>query len=112
MDELFWDKEGGGYFSTALGDSSLVLRMKEEYDGAEPSPVPYSPPPQLCHLRVIFSHSFCQNSYAVMNLVKFAGITYKDEFLDKAKRTMKLYEYPLHDPCVSSSVVHFLTIDY
>jgi hypothetical protein len=29
QDELFWDSEGGGYYSTQDGDSSIVLRMKE-----------------------------------------------------------------------------------
>lgn len=37
QDELFWDEKGGGYFGTAVGDPSILLRMKEEYDGAEPS---------------------------------------------------------------------------
>ena len=37
QDELFWDEKGGGYFGTAEGDPSILLRMKEEYDGAEPS---------------------------------------------------------------------------
>ena len=38
MDALFWDAEGGGYFSTTGDDPSVLLRTKEEYDGAEPSP--------------------------------------------------------------------------
>ena len=37
MDRLFWDQVSGGYFSSAEGDPHLLLRMKEEYDGAEPS---------------------------------------------------------------------------
>ena len=37
MIERFEDRETGGFFSTAEGDESLVLRMKDEYDGAEPS---------------------------------------------------------------------------
>jgi uncharacterized protein YyaL (SSP411 family) len=37
LDERFWDAKGGGYF-TAESHPSLILRMKEEYDGAEPSP--------------------------------------------------------------------------
>jgi len=39
MDSLFYDERDGGYYSTTTEDPSLVLRMKEEYDGAEPSPV-------------------------------------------------------------------------
>ena len=37
LDEVFWDDEAGGWFSTAGEDSSLLLRLKEEYDGAEPA---------------------------------------------------------------------------
>jgi uncharacterized protein YyaL (SSP411 family) len=38
QDELFWDAENGGWFSTTGGDPSVLLRMKEDYDGAEPAP--------------------------------------------------------------------------
>ena len=37
MRELFEDTEAGAFFSTAIGDTSLVMRIKEDYDGAEPS---------------------------------------------------------------------------
>lgn len=37
MIELFEDPEAGAFFSTASGDASLVLRMKDDYDGAEPA---------------------------------------------------------------------------
>lgn len=37
MNNLFWDDQRGGYFSSATGDPHLLMRMKEEYDGAEPS---------------------------------------------------------------------------
>ena len=37
QDELFWDADGGGWFSTTGDDPSVLLRMKEDYDGAEPS---------------------------------------------------------------------------
>jgi uncharacterized protein YyaL (SSP411 family) len=38
MDEVFWDAERGGYFNSAAGDPNIVLRLKEDYDGAEPAP--------------------------------------------------------------------------
>jgi uncharacterized protein YyaL (SSP411 family) len=38
MDELFWDQERGGYFNSAAGDQNIVLRLREDYDGAEPAP--------------------------------------------------------------------------
>jgi len=37
QDELFWDLKHGGWFSTTGSDPSVLLRMKEDYDGAEPS---------------------------------------------------------------------------
>ena len=37
QDELFWDEQGGGWFSTTGQDPSVLLRLKEDYDGAEPS---------------------------------------------------------------------------
>ncbi|MDB6168437.1 MAG: thioredoxin protein [Verrucomicrobia bacterium] len=38
MDERFWDEAGGGYFNSQENDASIVLRLKEDYDGAEPAP--------------------------------------------------------------------------
>jgi uncharacterized protein YyaL (SSP411 family) len=37
QDELFWDADGGGWFSTTGRDRYVLLRMKETYDGAEPT---------------------------------------------------------------------------
>ena len=37
QDELFWDDAAGGWFSTTDADASVLLRVKDEYDGAEPS---------------------------------------------------------------------------
>jgi uncharacterized protein YyaL (SSP411 family) len=38
MDALFWDAERGGYFNSAAGAADIVLRIKDDYDGAEPAP--------------------------------------------------------------------------
>ncbi len=38
MDRLFWDADGGAYFSSRGDDPSILLRLKEDYDGAEPAP--------------------------------------------------------------------------
>ncbi|PNT73542.1 hypothetical protein BRADI_2g60097v3 [Brachypodium distachyon] len=35
--QLFLDRQGGGYFNTPGEDPSVLLRVKEDYDGAEPS---------------------------------------------------------------------------
>ncbi len=48
MDELFWDPARGGYFNSRADDPSVIVRLKEDYDGAEPAP----------------------NSVAAMNLVR------------------------------------------
>jgi uncharacterized protein YyaL (SSP411 family) len=37
QDELFWDPVDGGWFSTTGKDPSVLLRLKEDYDGAEPA---------------------------------------------------------------------------
>ena len=37
QDELFWDEVDGGWFSTTGRDKNVLLRMKEDYDGAEPT---------------------------------------------------------------------------
>ena len=64
MDRLFWDQEGGGYFSSPAGDPYLVLRMKEEYDGAEPS----------------------ANSVAALNLLRLSRMLGNQAAADKAGR--------------------------
>jgi uncharacterized protein YyaL (SSP411 family) len=38
MDALFWDADRGGYFNSAAGAPDVILRLKEDYDGAEPAP--------------------------------------------------------------------------
>jgi uncharacterized protein YyaL (SSP411 family) len=68
MRELFEDPLGG-YFSSQAGDSSLVLRVKEDYDGAEPS----------------------GNSVAAMNLLRLARMTNRPEFRDAAERTFAAF---------------------
>ena len=37
QDTLFWDEVDAGWFSTTGTDPSVLLRLKEDYDGAEPS---------------------------------------------------------------------------
>ena len=37
QDELFWDQDAGGWFSTTGEDPTVLLRVKDDYDGAEPS---------------------------------------------------------------------------
>jgi hypothetical protein len=37
QDELFWDDRAGGWFSTTGRDASVLMRMKDDHDGAEPT---------------------------------------------------------------------------
>jgi uncharacterized protein YyaL (SSP411 family) len=37
MDAAFWDTAKGGYFTSAAGADDVVVRLKEDYDGAEPA---------------------------------------------------------------------------
>ncbi len=69
MDALFWDKEHGGYFSVSGQDPTILLRMKEDYDGAEPSP----------------------NSVAAMNLLRLAQIADSKELREKAEKTLSAF---------------------
>ena len=66
---LFEDREQGGFFSTATGDPTLVLRTREDYDGAEP----------------------CGNSLALMNLMRLALLTNRDYFREAAGRTLAAF---------------------
>ena len=67
--ELFEDTESGAFFSSTAGDASLVLRVKEDYDGAEPS----------------------GNSVAVMNLLRLAEITNRAGFRESAERAFAAF---------------------
>ena len=67
--ELFEDTESGAFFSTEADDRRLVLRVKEDYDGAEPS----------------------GNSVAVANLVRLAQMTNRAAFRGSAERTLAAF---------------------
>jgi hypothetical protein len=62
QDALFRDDDSGGYFSTTGKDETVLLRMKEDYDGAEPSP----------------------NSVALLNLLRLAQMTGNADYDKKA----------------------------
>ena len=69
QDELFWDEQGGGWFSTDGRDATVLLRMKEEYDGAEPSP----------------------NSVSVLNLLWLTHLAENAEWNDRVERTLRFF---------------------
>jgi uncharacterized protein len=67
--ELFEDRQQGAFFSTATGDDSLVMRVKEDYDGAEPS----------------------GNSVAILNLLRLAQITARSDFRVSAEHALSAF---------------------
>ncbi len=72
--KLFWDDKQGGYFSTSGQDKNVLLRMKEDYDGAEPSP----------------------NSVAALNLLRLAAMLDKSTWREKAMKTMHAFDAQLN----------------
>ena len=67
QDALFWDDKNGGYFSSTGKDPSVLLRMKEDYDGAEPSP----------------------NTISALNLLRLSHLLGNSAWSEKAERTLK-----------------------
>jgi uncharacterized protein YyaL (SSP411 family) len=66
--ELFEDT-AGGFFSTSAAQSDLVLRLKDDYDGAEPS----------------------GNSVIALGLLRLARITGREDFKKAAERTLDAF---------------------
>ena len=69
QDARFWDAAGGGWFSTTGRDPSVLLRLKEDYDGAEPA----------------------ASSISVLNLLTLAHLTGDEDARTKAERTLGRY---------------------
>jgi hypothetical protein len=67
MLEKFFDAESGGFWQSASKD--LILRLKDDYDGAEPS----------------------GNSVAVLSLLKLETITGEKRFAQAAEKSFKLF---------------------
>jgi uncharacterized protein YyaL (SSP411 family) len=68
MRDRFEDADGG-FFSTAAGDRTLVMRMKDEYDGAEPS----------------------GNSIAALSLLRLAQFTGNQDFQKSAEAVLTTF---------------------
>jgi uncharacterized protein YyaL (SSP411 family) len=69
QDALFWDEALGGWFGTTGEDASVPLRLKEDYDGAEPS----------------------ASSVSALNLVRLGHVTGDAAILSRLERTLKLF---------------------
>lgn len=73
QDHLFFDSAHGGYYSTSGGDPSILLRMKDDYDGAEPS----------------------ANSVATLNLLRLAEMLNQPAWRERAQNTFKAFSQRL-----------------
>jgi uncharacterized protein len=69
QDALFWDDENGGWFSTTGADPTVLLRMKDDYDGAEPG----------------------GSSMSVMNLLTLSHLVEDAGWTKKIEQTLRLF---------------------
>jgi uncharacterized protein YyaL (SSP411 family) len=69
QDELFWDDEVGGWFSTTGRDPTVLVRMKEDYDGAEPT----------------------ASAVSVMNLLVLSHLVDDAQWPRRIERTLRLF---------------------
>ncbi|CAG8757113.1 6368_t:CDS:2, partial [Ambispora leptoticha] len=69
QNELFYDQNSGGYFNVPETNKDILLRMKDDHDGAEPS----------------------ANSVAVSNLIRLYAFTQNSDYNAKAEATLQTY---------------------
>lgn len=69
MDSLFLDAKDGGYFSVHTDQADSILRIKEDYDGAEPSP----------------------NSLAALNLLRLAKMLDRAAWAEQAEKLLRVF---------------------
>jgi len=75
QDELFWDEAEGGWFGTTGRDPSVLLRMKEDYDGAEPT----------------------ASSISVLNLLVLSHMVDDPAWNERVERTFRLFGVRLEE---------------
>jgi len=73
QDRLFFDGKNGGYFSTSGKDESVVLRMKDDNDSAEPA----------------------ASSVAAHNLLRLAQIRDRKQWEERAEKTISAFRTTL-----------------
>ncbi len=71
----FYDAENGGFWQSANDAKDLILRVKDDYDGAEPS----------------------GNSVATLALLKLGAITGRKDFTEAAEKTLRLFAHRLQN---------------
>ena len=89
MRQLFEDTEQGGFYGSTGADPSVVLRMKEDYDGAEPS----------------------GNSVAILNLLRLAAVMGEEAFEASATKALqafakRLAQFPTALPQMLASALY------
>lgn len=70
QDRLFYDTVNGGYYYTEEGAENVVVRLKEDHDGAEP----------------------CGNSLAVSNLLQLGTYFDNQEMKIKAQKCLEFFQ--------------------
>ena len=75
MDHEFLDQDGAGYYSVHTDMPNSILRIKEDYDGAEPSP----------------------NSLAASNLLRLAVFLDRESYRDQATAIFNLFGKTMAD---------------
>ena len=69
FDALFFDTDKGGYFNSPGGAADIILRLKEDYDGAEPAP----------------------SSIGALNLLRFSWIFHDEAARERGRRTLEAF---------------------
>ncbi|HEX7618074.1 MAG TPA: thioredoxin domain-containing protein [Verrucomicrobiae bacterium] len=83
----FFDSENGGFWQSANEGRDLIVRVKDDYDGAEPS----------------------GNSVAALALLKLGAITGRKDFTEAAGKTLRLFAHRLqHFPQAMPFMLHAL----
>lgn len=70
FDEAFCDEQGGAWFDAPVGAPDLVLRLKEDYDGAEPAP----------------------GSLAIANLLRLAALFDREDWRQRARAALLYFK--------------------
>uniref|UniRef100_A0A8C9QWA2 Spermatosis associated 20 n=1 Tax=Scleropages formosus TaxID=113540 RepID=A0A8C9QWA2_SCLFO len=69
QDQFFWDSQGGGYFCSDPTDPTLLLVLKQDQDGAEPS----------------------ANSVSAMNLLRLSQYTGRQEWARRSEQLLAAF---------------------
>ncbi|XP_046709990.1 spermatogenesis-associated protein 20 isoform X2 [Silurus meridionalis] len=69
QDQLFWDAQGGGYFCSDPSDPTILLSLKQDQDGAEPS----------------------ANSASAMNLLRLSHLTGRQEWAQRSQQLLTAF---------------------